>query len=261
MIMHVFNEKQGQSLIEILLAVAVFTLGVVTIGFLVLESFASMRFAQDSVAARLLAQEGLEAVRAIRDDSYGLLEAGMYGLARTDAGWEFTSSSDTYGKFQRSVILTQASEEVFEVTSLVQWDNSELSLSTSLSNWRQNAGEAGDIAFDLNNAALISSSTQLYGIALINTGTLQSTVTDVHLQFEGGGSLLSISLGGESVFAASSSSAPVSGERIDITDYMIAPSSGYHLFDAYFVESVDVEEAVVTLIFADGSAKHARVSF
>ena len=75
------RHNRGQSLIEMLFAVAVFTIGVVTIGYLVFDSFTSLRFGKETMQARLLASEGLEAVRTIYEDDFALLESGTYGLA------------------------------------------------------------------------------------------------------------------------------------------------------------------------------------
>ena len=258
--MQIHTTSKGQSLIEILLAVAVFTLGVVTIGFLVLESLASMRFAQDSLSARLLAQEGLEGVRAIRNDSFDRLQEGMYGLSRSDTGFELSEDPDEMGKFTRSVTLTQTEDGVFEVNASVQWDDSVISLTTVLSNWRQNAGEAKDISFDLNNAVLTSSSTHLYGVALINTGLELSTITDMGFQYEDLTGIARVSVRGEDVFVASTSSAPVSGDLIDVEDHELPAASGYHLLDVYLTEPATFSEVVITLQFSDGSVKHARVT-
>lgn len=260
MILRRYILARGQSLVEILLAVAVFTLGVVTIGFLVLESFASTQFTQDSLTARLLAQEGLEAVRALRDTSFDAVEVGTHGIAYTAGAWALTPASDVTGKFTRSIVITNIDPEVREVLVTVTWDDSEVVLATQLSNWHQNAGEAGRIDLDLNNAALSASSTHLSGIALINNSGESSTLGEVSIQWSGGGGIAELQLGETTVFSVGSSSAPSSGDIVDISDYEVTNASGYHLLDVFFTAPIEASEAVVSFIGIDGSRKHARVS-
>lgn len=56
--------------------------------------------------ATLLAEEGLEAVRNIRDAGFANLTEGPHGLATTSNQWNFSGTSDTTGIYTRQITVT-----------------------------------------------------------------------------------------------------------------------------------------------------------
>lgn len=139
------KEPSGFSLVEILLAVSVFALIVSAfVGGLI---FGKQSTAQAGMRSRavLLAEEGLEAVRNIRDQNFAILTDGAHGLVVSGNQWELSGSSDTSDIFTRSVTISTVDANRKQVTSEVTWSQSPqrtgmVSAVSYLSNWQDNAG-------------------------------------------------------------------------------------------------------------------------
>ncbi|MFH1839255.1 MAG: hypothetical protein ABH820_03130, partial [Patescibacteria group bacterium] len=97
------NNKPGQSLIEVLLALSILVLGLSTIVVLVIAGVNTQRNAQETGKALIIAQEGLEAARSIRDFAFVGLTAGNHGVAISGNRWVFSGASDTSEDFTRTV--------------------------------------------------------------------------------------------------------------------------------------------------------------
>lgn len=257
-----FHLQKGQSLVEILFAIAVFTIGVVTIGYLIFESFASLQHNLQFTQARFLAGEGLRAASLLRDS----LEPGTYGLSLEGGTWTLIPTSDTQGEFTRQIQIEEIDLEAYEVISTVIWTSSagmerSVSLSTLISNWGQSRGDAKVLDIDINNAALSASSTSLTGVALLNNAPEDLTVTGIVVQFDGAQSVEGITIRGTSVFTGATTTAIGSGEYIDIDDYVIGSATGYHMIDPIvFNSSVEGSDFIVTFIMGDQSMRHVLIS-
>lgn len=140
------NNNNGQSLIEVLLALGVFTLGIATIGFLALDANVSTRQGVERTQAALLAKEGLEAARSIRDADFNNLIArpDPYGIVLSDNTWQFQDEPDTQDQFTRSVIIEDIGEKEKKIISNVSWQfnpqrSNSVSLVTYLTDWQSAA--------------------------------------------------------------------------------------------------------------------------
>lgn len=140
------NNQSGQSLIELLIAMAIFTMAVTGLSFLVIDSYASGRLAQEITAANFLAEEGLEAARSIRDHNWNGLAPGSYGLATsTENTWIFQGSSEDLSSqlkdgATRVITVEDLGSDRKKIVSTVFWKFSEdrpqeVSLVTYLTNW------------------------------------------------------------------------------------------------------------------------------
>lgn len=102
-------EDQGFSLIEVILAFTIFVLIVTTL-------IGSFIYAQQSTAvsglrarAVLLAEEGVEAVRSIRDDAWNEIRFDQSGIDRSSNQWELTGegSTETIEPFTRVITFQE----------------------------------------------------------------------------------------------------------------------------------------------------------
>jgi Tfp pilus assembly protein PilV len=139
---------RGSSLMEILLAVAIFVLGMTTIATIHLESSANYRLGSERAKANRLAVEGLEAARAIRDASWGSITAGTKGLAISGNAWSFSGTSDTQDGYTRSVQISAADADSWYVTSTVMWNfrsgqTATSTYTTLLTNWHETTSSGG----------------------------------------------------------------------------------------------------------------------
>jgi hypothetical protein len=135
---------KGQSLIELIIAIGIFIFAVSALIFLVLDSYVSGRLAAEITKADFLAQEGLEAVRSIRDNSWSDLTAGTYGLTISGDHWIFKEApedvSDQLNNGSRVIEIENIDQYRKKVISRINWRFSqraeEVSLESYLTNWQ-----------------------------------------------------------------------------------------------------------------------------
>ena len=143
------NLKTGLTLIEAILAIAVFVVLVSgLVGSLVYGHWSTF-LAGERNRAVYIAEEGLEAVRNIRDDAFTNLTDGTHGLEVSANEWTLSGSSDTTDGFTRSVNISAVSDYIKNITSTVIWDQSEersgsVSLVTRLTDWAREVITLGD---------------------------------------------------------------------------------------------------------------------
>lgn len=140
------NHEKGQSLIELLIAIAIFVIVVSSFAFFLLDSYAGGRLAEEITVADFLAEEGMEAVRSIRDDSWDSLIAGDHGLAISANTWILQGSqedlSDQFNKGLRKITIEDIDSERKKITSRITWEFTpdraqEVCLVTYLTNWQK----------------------------------------------------------------------------------------------------------------------------
>ena len=134
------TNNRGTILVEallsssLLLMIALFVVATVSAGR------ESVNTAGLRTQATFLAEEGLEAVRNIRDADYTNLVNGTYGLSTSGSQWDFSGSSDATDGFTRAVTIADGPANIKQVTSTVTWQQTpqrsgSLSLVTYLANW------------------------------------------------------------------------------------------------------------------------------
>ena len=154
----------GFSLIEIIIAIAIFSLilaGGLT-GFIPVLN--QNRQSTEITQANRLAEEGLEAVRSIRNRDFNLLSNGNKGVGISNNLWTFSGTTDITDKFTRQISITVANRDAggslvatggttdpdtWLIKSLVTWnygvgETKQFSLNTILTNWRKNIATTVD---------------------------------------------------------------------------------------------------------------------
>ena len=119
--MRLYHSVRGFSLIEVVAAAGIFLLLVT--GFVSALSLTrrSALNAGNRGRALFLAEEGLEAVRNIRDERFANLADGDYGLAALNGVYGFTPAADVTGIFTRAVVITSVDATTKEIASTVTW--------------------------------------------------------------------------------------------------------------------------------------------
>lgn len=134
------NKNRGFSLIEAVLASALFALFVTAFAGTYLYSQEASVYAGNNNRATMLADEGLEAVRNMRDAGYANLVDGTYGLATSTNQWTFSGVQDVNDIFTRKVTISTVDSKRKSVTSSVSWNQNlqrlaNVTLTTRLTNW------------------------------------------------------------------------------------------------------------------------------
>lgn len=139
--------EAGFSVVEILLAVTVFGFLVVALVGAIIYGRASGAESGDHTRAMALAEEGLEAVRNIRDASFSNVtnSSPTFGLAQSGGVWTLSGTSDTSGIFTRTVSISAVDSVRKAVTVTVSWGSQQVSVTGRLSEWMTQLMNQGPI--------------------------------------------------------------------------------------------------------------------
>ncbi len=130
----------GFGLLEVIFSIAIFTI-------IVTGVFGAYFYGQESTMlsgvrhrANLLAEEGLEVVRNMRDNGFANLSEGPHGLSINGGEWNFSGTSDMTNIFTRSIEISPLDSKRKQVLSRVSWEEDawrggEIVLTTHLTNW------------------------------------------------------------------------------------------------------------------------------
>ncbi len=180
----------GFSTVEVLLATAIF-------GFLAVALAGALVYGQQSTAnagnrtrAVMLADEGLEAVRNIRDAAYTNLVDGTYGLAQAGGQWVLSGSSDTSSIYTRQVTIATVDASRKNVTASVGWNDGTVSrqsqVVTRLANWRAPTAPKTWANASLNGSLSLASTTGIkvatqgnYAYVVMASGTPNFYIIDI----------------------------------------------------------------------------------
>ena len=138
------TNQAGFSLVEVILSTAVFVLLVTALVGAYLYGQEATALAGNRARATMLAEEGLEAVRNIKDANFSNLSDGTHGLVISGNQWTLSGSSDVTDIFTRQVIISSADAKRKSVTANITWQQNpqrtgSLSLATRFTNWQASA--------------------------------------------------------------------------------------------------------------------------
>ncbi len=127
----------GQSVVEVVVAVAIFVIIAGGSVVAVLGSLSTSRLAEEETQATAYAVEGIEAVQSIRNKDWNDLVDGDHGLTNAGDVWAFSETSETIDKFTRVVnvssVLRDENDDIVDlggdsdpntkkITSTITWD-------------------------------------------------------------------------------------------------------------------------------------------
>lgn len=142
--MNFMTNQRGQSLIELLIAMAIFVLVSSAVLFVILDVYLTDRAARERTRAVFLAKEGMEAARSIRDNNWDDLTQGDHGLAIMGNRWVFLGSQEDLSAIlrqgTRKVTVEEIDTDRKKITSQVSWQLTDVRpqqvlLVTFLTNW------------------------------------------------------------------------------------------------------------------------------
>lgn len=235
------NSNKGAFLIEILLSIGIFVMWTMVIGFLLSGASFSPRQSVERLQAILLAQEGLEAARSMRDGDFDNLTVGPHGLAISNNKWVFSGVNDIQDKFTRQVTLSDIDTYTKKIVSIVNWITAQnqpdsISFTAFLTDWKQSSGQSENLRISLDSAKLENGNQTLRGFVLENIGTQPITINKITVWWQDASGLIQEIRLGDRVWANNGPGLPSgkqpSGTELDIEDLTIQP--GISISDTWF---------------------------
>lgn len=254
--------EAGQSLVEVLLTISIFIIGVITVGTLIIDANVSSRQGVERTQAITLAREGLEAARSLRDADFDNLTTGAHGLALSNSKWIFSGTSDAQNQFTRVVTVTDIDIDTKKIDSTVTWQFStarqnSVTLIDYLTDWNQTQGDAGNMRIDITGTALGNSNRELQGVKIENLGTASITIDKMAVFWDTAPLIQEVKING----VVDWSGAQSSGALLDITNVILTASSGLLPIDRLFFDaSMTGTHFVVKFIMTDTSTKYVIVN-
>lgn len=164
---NITKNKKGQGLIEIILAMGIFALIAASMISLVLGGNAALIQGGEQMQAESLAQEALEAVRAVREGAWNELKFTQSAVATSTGEWVLTGegTNETLGQYQRVITFSDVCRDVLnnitvcpgaykdihakKVEVVISWQNrpgvnNSISRVAYLSNWDSDDWEQTD---------------------------------------------------------------------------------------------------------------------
>ena len=137
------QHSRGFSSIEVLLASSIFILLMTSLTGAYFYGREATTLASKRAQATLLAEEGLEVVRNIRDKDFGILNDGTHGLRLAGNNrWVFSNNANETDGFTREIVIDAVDPKRKDVTANVTWEQNPqrtglVSLMTRLTNWTE----------------------------------------------------------------------------------------------------------------------------
>ena len=134
---------RGQSLIELIVAMAVLVIAISSIIYLVLNTYVLSLEGEERTKALAITEEGQEAVRSIRDNNWSDLTTGDRCVVLSGGNWVFQDPpcSVIDNKFTRVISINNVDTDEKKISSRVSWqtqngEDREITLNTYLTNWQ-----------------------------------------------------------------------------------------------------------------------------
>lgn len=148
-------DNRGFSIVEVILAVALFAVFAVGGTVALVSGLDANRLALEQVTATQYAQEGIEAMRSIKNQAFSSLadtSSTTTGIARIGNVWAYSGLNNTFdsGRYERTITVSQADPNVKKVTAKVSWDFTaarplDVTLTSYLTNWKAPIAGGGPI--------------------------------------------------------------------------------------------------------------------
>lgn len=144
--MSAHQAQHGFSVVEVLLAATVLAFLVTALTGALIYGRAATADSGDHNRAMMLAEEGLEAARNIRDSGFANLTVGTTGIIQSGGTWIQSGVNDvTDSKYTRTLAVSTLDATRKNVVSTVTWGSNSVSVDARLSNWMSTYAASGPI--------------------------------------------------------------------------------------------------------------------
>ena len=230
------NKEKGFSLVEVLLTSTLLGLILSSFTGAYIYGNTTTAIAGSREQAVLLAEEGIEAIRNIRDEDFANLTPGTYGFALSGNEWILSGTSDNVGIFTRNVTISSINEYEKQATVNVAWQQNYqrtglVTLVTNLTDWRREVlAEDPVLDIDITNASLGASGTEIQGITVENLGDENIYIDKITATWSSNNQIEWVRILGYTIWSyygyGSPSGRQDSGTELDPWDFVIYPGEG-----------------------------------
>lgn len=263
--------NRGQSLIEVLVAIGVFIAGAATVGLLVLDANVSSRQGGERTQAILLAREGLEAVRSLRDADFDNIAAGAHGIALSGARWVFSGASDVQDQFTRTITVTDIDIDTKKIESVVSWQFTEVrrnsvALVDYLTDWNQTHGQGGALQADISAAKLGGGNKRLEDVKIENGSGTDVVIDKMAVWWNNNNRIEKIKIDGGQVWLHDGVGSPdgrqPSGSELDIQNFIVKAGEGkFDIDEIKFNGNMTGTDFIIKFVLLDGSTTYVLIDF
>jgi type II secretory pathway pseudopilin PulG len=279
--------KNGSSVVEVIVALGVLVVVLTGIAVLYTNAINGTENANKQFQAEMYLNQGLEAVRAIRDNDFNNLTIATHGLTDANGYWEFLGASDTWEEFIRTVEIAEVQRsdvcdivttggvvdpDSKKITITIAWDEgmtSEGTVSASqyLHNWDyadRCLDEADDVNISIGQVHMSLNNKKLMDLSLENKGAQDVIIDSITITWTTGSTIDWVVINQETVWQyhggiGSPQGKQPSGTLLDIVDYTIPRGETHWIKEIKFTESVENSTFLIAIRMSDGSAVHAYI--
>ncbi|MEI7719738.1 MAG: hypothetical protein WCI89_00820 [bacterium] len=264
--------SRGISLIEVVISAALILLLATLFVSALLSGEQGAQTSGARARAGFLAEEGLEAARNMRDQSFANLVDGTYGIGTSNGSWTFVGTSDTKDTFTRAVSIKTVNATTKGATSTVTWtETGGRTGSVSLYTYFTNLGLLPPIQANrltVNTAgAVVGGSTfkELNGITLQNTGASSITISKLNVVWTpvGSAKLTGTTINGVVVWSSTGPGSPAgqqsSGATTTLSAVTITSGTTLPLTRLLFTTSMHNTAFTLSFTMSDNSVKTVTI--
>lgn len=134
--------REGQTLIEAIVTISIAVLIITGLVVLAVTAVRTATLSRNRSRAVQYAQEGIEAVRSVRDRSFSELptSGGPYRLVWVGSEWQVVAGTESLGTYSRSFQVSQPVSGKLKINLGVSWTDSggdhTVDLLTYLTDWQ-----------------------------------------------------------------------------------------------------------------------------
>ena len=256
--------QAGFSLIELIISSALVLLMSTLFVGAILSGQEGSALGGTRTRGEFIAEEGLEAVRTIRDANYLSLQDGTFGVGIVGNMWTLQGVSDTQGVFKREVRIETVDTVTKKVTSTVSWpQGGSRTGTTTLVTYLTDLGllqpQSKSLQVDVSGGHL-SAGTKLVGIKIKNIGSEDIYLSSTTIAWTGGlGTVFTqLKINGGAVWSSTGPGYPlgdqVSSSTIGFTAIRMQPNSQSPFNALVFNANMTGASFTIKFIMSDNSS-------
>ncbi len=262
------QRARGMSVVEAVVAVSIFgVVATIAMNAYLYANNASERAANSS-KAWWLAEEGIEASRSIRDQSFSMLTPGTHGLSQSGNKWSYNGTADYTDGYMRTIALTSLDADHVQATSSVSWNTqgatSTVSLAEQFTNWRKSIGtEVAYTSIATSSATLTKGNAELTGLSFSTTGDIATTtITAFRVSWSGGsgGKITLKNIYSPNTTTVFGPGAVDSGATTTLSKSIVLSGAATQSFQILFSGNIKGYTITIAPIFDDGSSESVSLS-